>query len=110
VLAMLTLEPTELARRAEALLSFCPSAVRATTLPGESAVGGGAFPGAVLATTLVALEAGPLGPDGLALRLRLGDPAVVARVADDRVLLDPRTLSEVTFPLVGRAIEQALVS
>ena len=49
--------------------------------PGESAVGGGSFPGAVLPTTLVALDAGSLGPDGLALRLRVGEPSVIARVS-----------------------------
>jgi L-seryl-tRNA(Ser) seleniumtransferase len=64
----------------------------------------------VLPTTLVALEAGSLGPDGLALRLRLGEPALVVRVAADRVLLDPRTLPEDAFPAVVRAIEQALLS
>ena len=110
VLAMLTLDPSELARRAERLSALCPAAVRATTLEGESAVGGGSFPGAVLATTLVALDAAPLGPDGLALRLRLGQPSIVARVAGDRLLLDPRTLPEDSFPVVADAIEQALVS
>jgi L-seryl-tRNA(Ser) seleniumtransferase len=110
VLAMLTLDPGELERRAGRLAAICPHAVRAETIPGESAVGGGAFPGATLATTLVAVDAGSLGPDGLALRLRLGDPAVVARVAGDRVLLDPRTLREESFPIIARAIEQALLS
>ncbi|HEU5304201.1 MAG TPA: L-seryl-tRNA(Sec) selenium transferase [Gemmatimonadales bacterium] len=110
VLAMLTLSATELARRAERLAELCRPAVRAETVAGESAVGGGAFPGAVLPTTLVVIDAGELGPDGLALRLRVGDPAVVARVADGRVLLDPRTLPEETFHLVARAIEQALLS
>jgi L-seryl-tRNA(Ser) seleniumtransferase len=110
VLAMLTLGADDLAARAQQLASLCPPEVRAETISGESAVGGGAFPGAVLTTTLVAIDAGPLGPDGLALRLRLGDPAVVARVAEDRVLLDPRTLPEETFPIVARAIEQALLS
>ena len=66
-------------------------------------MGGGAFPGAVLPTTLVALDAGALGPDGLALRLRLGEPAVVARVGGGRVLLDPRTLPEESFPVGRRA-------
>ncbi len=108
VLAMLTLDPGELARRAERLAAVCPAAVRAGAVPGESAVGGGSFPGAVLATTLVALDAGSLGPDGLALRLRLGQPSIVARVASDRVLLDPRTLPEDSFPVVAAAIEQAL--
>jgi len=77
---------------------------------GESAVGGGAFPGAVLPTTLVALDAGPLGPDGLALRLRLGDPAIVTRVAGDRVLLDPRTLSDSAIDAVGRGLAKALLA
>jgi L-seryl-tRNA(Ser) seleniumtransferase len=110
VLAMLTLDQDELSRRATRLASSCPSAVQARTLPGESAVGGGSFPEAVLPTTLVALESGSLGPDGLALRLRLGEPPVVVRVAADRVLLDPRTLPEDSFPAVARAIEQALLS
>jgi L-seryl-tRNA(Ser) seleniumtransferase len=110
VLAMLTLAPVELARRAEALASLCSHQVPAELIPGESAVGGGAFPGIVLPTTLVAIDARDLGPDGLALRLRLGDPAVIARVAGDRVLLDPRTLPEETFPLVSRAIEAAFLS
>jgi L-seryl-tRNA(Ser) seleniumtransferase len=110
VLAMLTLDGAELARRAEGLASACPSGVSATTIPGESAVGGGSFPGVVLATTLVALNAGALGPDGLALRLRLGQPSIVPRVAGDRVLLDPRTLPVDSFPVIARAIEQALAS
>jgi L-seryl-tRNA(Ser) seleniumtransferase len=110
VLAMLTMDAGELSRRAARLAGLCPPAVRARTVPGESAVGGGSFPGAVLPTMLVALDAGPLGPDGLALRLRVGEPAVIARVASDRLLLDPRTLPEDTFPTVVRAIERALAS
>ena len=108
VLAMLTAAASHLAARAERLAALCPPAVSAATLPGESAVGGGAFPGAVLPTTLVALDAGALGPDGLALRLRLGQPSVVTRVAGDRVLLDPRTLPDASFPAVAAAVEQAL--
>jgi hypothetical protein len=34
----------------------------------------------------------------------------VTRVFDDRVLLDPRTLPEDSFPSVARAIEAALLS
>jgi L-seryl-tRNA(Ser) seleniumtransferase len=110
VLAMLTLDPAELHRRATHLASLCPVATRAETVPGESAVGGGAFPGAILPTTLVALDAGPLGANGLALRLRLGETPVVARVGGGRLLLDPRTLPEDVFPVVAGAIERALAS
>jgi L-seryl-tRNA(Ser) seleniumtransferase len=110
VLGMLTLDPSELGRRASRLAGLCPERVRATTVAGDSAVGGGSFPGAILPTTLVAIEAGQLGADGLALRLRLGDPPLVVRIAGGRILLDPRTLPEEAYPSVVRAIEQALIA
>jgi L-seryl-tRNA(Ser) seleniumtransferase len=110
VLGMLTMSAEELATRAERLAALCPPAVAATTMGGESAVGGGSFPGAVLPTTVVALDAGLLGPDSLALRLRLGEPSIVTRVAGNRVLLDPRTLPTESFPGIARAVEQALTS
>lgn len=110
VLAMLTIQPDELERRARNLAALCPAEVRAQVIPGQSAVGGGSFPGAALPTTLVAIEPGDLGADGLALRLRLGEPSVVTRVGGDRVLLDPRTLTEQSFPAVAHAIQTALRS
>jgi L-seryl-tRNA(Ser) seleniumtransferase len=105
---MLTLDPASLAERAGALAVACPAELRPTTTPGESAVGGGAFPGVTLPTTLVVLDPGLLGPDGLTLRLRLGDPAVVARVAGGRVVLDPRTLEPGSEPAVADALAAAL--
>jgi L-seryl-tRNA(Ser) seleniumtransferase len=108
VLRMLTLEPDELAARARRLAAECPPELHPVLQPGESAVGGGSFPGAVLPTTLVSLDPGVLGADGLALRLRLGEPGVVTRVAAGRVLLDPRTLPEDAAPAIGRALTQAL--
>ena len=50
---------------------------------------------------LVSLDPGALGPDGFALRLRLGNPSVIARVSEGRVLLDPRTLTEPFDPLIA---------
>jgi L-seryl-tRNA(Ser) seleniumtransferase len=108
VLRMLTLGSEELERRAGRLAAACPASLHPALEPGQSAVGGGSFPGAVLPTTLVSLDAGELGPDGLALRLRLGDPVVVARVGGGRVLLDPRTLPEESFRTVGAALVEAL--
>jgi L-seryl-tRNA(Ser) seleniumtransferase len=108
VLTMLTLDAGELERRARRLASLCPGVCRPEIVPGESAVGGGAFPGAILPTILVTIQSESLGADGLALRLRRGNPPVITRVAGSRVLLDPRTLPEESFPLVAGAIEIAL--
>ena len=108
VLRMLTLDPVALERRALDLAAACPPELRPATTPGVSAVGGGAFPTATLPTTLVTLDPGPLGADGLALRLRLGDPILIARVADGRVVLDPRTLEPGSEATAAAAVAAAL--
>jgi L-seryl-tRNA(Ser) seleniumtransferase len=108
VLRMLTLGPEELRQRAERLQSVLPSVRLSALISGHSAVGGGSFPAAELPTTLVALDPGELGAAGLALRLRLGTPPVVARVQEGRVVLDPRTLPEEAFPAVGEAVKAAM--
>jgi hypothetical protein len=55
----------------------------------------------------VALDPGELGSDGLALRLRLGDPSLITRVQDGRVLLDPRTLPASALPLIAQLVSAA---
>jgi L-seryl-tRNA(Ser) seleniumtransferase len=64
----------------------------ATVTACASAVGGGSLPGETLPSYAVALASD--GSDALARGLRLGDPAVVARIAAGRVLLDVRTVLE----------------
>jgi len=56
----------------------------------QSMVGGGSLPGETLPTTVLALDVDH--PNQLLEILRNGSPSVVARVEDDRVLLDPRTV------------------
>lgn len=111
VLRMLTSQPAELRTRAKslaALLGTVPGLPAPPALePGHSTPGGGSFPGAELATTLVVLEPGPLGADGLALRLRLAETPVVARIHDSRVVLDPRTIHDAEFPAVAAALGTA---
>jgi L-seryl-tRNA(Ser) seleniumtransferase len=104
VLAMLTADPAELGERAARLAALCPEWSRAAVIAGESAVGGGSFPGAALPTSLVALTPGALGADALALRLRLSRPPVVARVADGRVMLDARTLADADLPVIAAVL------
>jgi len=109
VLRMLTLAAGDLERRAATLLGAIAVPDRASLVPGFSAVGGGSFPGAKLPTTLVAIDPGPVGASGMALRLRIGTPPVIPRVQDERVVLDPRTLPEESLSEVGAAVSTALV-
>ena len=107
-LAMLTAPPATLAARAAAIAARLPAVLAPVLEPGDSAVGGGAFPDVKLATTLIRLFPGDLGAAGLALRLRLSDPPVILRVTDEHLLLDPRTIaSSEEASLIG-AFESAI--
>jgi L-seryl-tRNA(Ser) seleniumtransferase len=59
---------------------------------GRSTVGGGSLPEETLPTWLLALQVEH--PNSFAGRLRDAQPAVIARVEDDRLVLDPRTVPE----------------
>ncbi len=107
-LRMMRLSKDEIARRAEALAAQINSQkahetrqrgpagdfaeLKVEVLDGESVVGGGAAPTAVLPTRLIALTHRDLSADELCRRLRQSDPPVIARVEEARVLLDLRTV------------------
>lgn len=57
---------------------------------GLSAVGGGSLPGETLPTYLLALSVER--PDDFLARLRAQHPAIIARLEEDEVILDPRTV------------------
>jgi len=83
---------------------------RGTSVEGESTVGGGSLPGETLPTWLLALDSEgiPGGATELARRLRQGTPSVVARVQDEKVMLDPRTVSLDEEPQLLVALAAAL--
>jgi L-seryl-tRNA(Ser) seleniumtransferase len=67
---------------------------RGQVIRGFSTIGGGSLPGETLPTWLLVLTADglPGGVQGLATRLREAETPVIARIEDDRVVLDPRTV------------------
>ena len=96
-LRMLTTPVAEIGARAEAL------AARVREVLGDSAqvecideiarAGGGSLPLAEIATVVVAVAPSAMSVAELEERLRTGaDPAIVARVKEGRLLIDPRTL------------------
>jgi L-seryl-tRNA(Ser) seleniumtransferase len=95
VLRMIHAPLAEIRARAEAFaraLAARAPALRPALVDGESAVGGGAAPTVGVPTVTVACEPGPAGADALARALRAGSPPVVVRVAEDRLVVDLRTV------------------
>jgi L-seryl-tRNA(Ser) seleniumtransferase len=111
VLRMLTATADDLAATAERLAAALRLAgVPATVVPGESAVGGGAFPTASLPTSLVRIDMPDRTAAAVENALRAADPPVIARIVDDRVVLDPRTLPPDALARLPAIVGQVLAS
>jgi L-seryl-tRNA(Ser) seleniumtransferase len=108
VRALAVSEPV-LALRAQALAQALWSGGEAPValVDGESVPGGGALPLCRLPTRLVLV--GGEGPEarGLLEALRAGDPPVVARIVDDRVALDVRTVPDEAVATLARRVGEA---
>jgi len=86
---MIALPLDAITARAEAWRSALGAA--AAVEAGRSMIGGGSLPEESLPTAVVTVRTP--APDALARRLRVGEPAIVARVEHGRVVLDPRTVA-----------------
>jgi L-seryl-tRNA(Ser) seleniumtransferase len=95
-------------RRAGRVLHRVPATAREalglTVVAGRSEVGGGALPLAELPTAVLTLGASGHPAAGLDARLRAGRPPVIGRIADDRLLLDCRTVMDDEVPLLAAAL------
>ncbi len=112
-LRMLTVSSEVLESRARALAELLESVIddnRAlfTVEKGISAVGGGAMPAAELLTFVVSVSPANMRPGELQAALRHGQPAVMSRVQDDRLIMDLRTINDEEFQLLAIALSSVL--
>ncbi|MFO0930481.1 MAG: L-seryl-tRNA(Sec) selenium transferase [Gemmataceae bacterium] len=111
VLRMLATPLDELRRRAEALaarLATVSGVTLARAAADEAFVGGGSLPDQAMPTWVVEVKAS-VSDDELARRLRTGEPAVMARIRGDTLVLDVRTVfADQETPLID-AVTRAIV-
>ncbi len=110
VRAMVQAPPEELAERAAALLESLPPSARAVCEVRRHAgrTGGGTLPERDLAGYALRLAPTDRTAETLARELRAGDPPVVARVAEEAVWIDVRTLLPGEERIVARRLEEIL--
>ncbi|MGI8787904.1 MAG: L-seryl-tRNA(Sec) selenium transferase [Pyrinomonadaceae bacterium] len=68
--------------------------LRVAIIKGNSVVGGGSAPTAQPTTTLLALEHAKMSAANLEEKLRLSAPPIIARIWEDKVTIDLRTVSK----------------
>jgi len=107
-LRMLSQAASVVRRRAGRVLRRVPVPVRTaldlTIAADRSEVGGGALPLAALPTAVLALGTPGHPATALDARLRAGRPPVIGRIADDRLLLDCRTVMDDEVPRLAAAL------
>ncbi len=106
---MLSLRPAEIENRArhfiDQLAGVGAFGLTASIVAGNSAVGGGSGPNVHPSTTLIALKHAELKADEIEQKLRSGTVPVISRIADDRVLLDLRTVDIGEEPMLIAALQ-----
>jgi len=75
-------------------------------IPGESTIGGGSLPGETLPTWLLQLKS--KSPNKLLNALREGKPPIIARIQDQSVVLDPRTVQTEEEIMIIQRLKQLL--
>lgn len=93
-LRMLAMSAEMLRARATAFVSNLADVpqLRASVVEGHSAVGGGSGPNVHPPTWLVAIEHVSISVEDIERQLRTASPPIIARIAEDRLLLDLRTV------------------
>ncbi len=112
VLRMLTMPMAELRERANRLRDLLSATVpgeRFEVAGDETFSGGGALPGQALETVVVRWRPANLSAGEAVKRLRGGDPAVVARISEDRILFDIRTVRPEIFATLVTSVAAAAV-
>lgn len=111
-LRMLSANFNNLQKRAEELLILLQDAAgnkaMVTLEEGDSAVGGGAMPTAQLPGGMVGIHPLGMSVSQLASRLREGEPAVIGRLQEDRLLIDVRTIQKGEDMMLAGALAAAL--
>jgi L-seryl-tRNA(Ser) seleniumtransferase len=109
-LRMMRISDDELARRAgqltEEIRAGCPN-LNVEVIESRSVLGGGAAPGSTLPTHAVALKSAGMTANELCTRLRRWETPIIARVEDERVLLDLRTVDPMQEAVILAALESA---
>ncbi len=95
VLRMLRMTKEEIGERAERFVAGSQiSDLRFEIIDGHSAIGGGAAPNVQLETRLIAVSHAEMSASKLEFKLRQNDVPIIARIVEDQVVIDLRTVGE----------------
>ncbi|MCO1602040.1 L-seryl-tRNA(Sec) selenium transferase [Desulfosporosinus nitroreducens] len=105
-LRMITSPVSEMEAKAKMLISLLEARpdVHYSIMDTLSQIGGGSLPDVTLASCAVGILSDRLSANAMEERLRMGNPPVIARVSQDSVLLDMRTVDGNEIPTLAACL------
>jgi L-seryl-tRNA(Ser) seleniumtransferase len=108
-LQMMLADISEIAKKAETIatrLSKLKVNAKVEIIDGFSETGSGSLPTQQLATKLVSIEPKNMNAETLAEKLRQNNPPIIARISEDKVMMDPRTLADGDDSIIAEALKR----
>jgi L-seryl-tRNA(Ser) seleniumtransferase len=109
-LKMLLKKPEDVKKRANKLAKLLKKTVKADikVVEDEAFAGGGSLPEFSLKTYCVSVSGAKRSANQIEERLRKGEPAVIARIKEDALLLDARTIAEEEIAPLAECLKAAV--
>ncbi|HXX80118.1 MAG TPA: L-seryl-tRNA(Sec) selenium transferase [Thermodesulfovibrionales bacterium] len=110
-LRMLLEDPGTIKARAKKIASLIKREIKGVVLQvkeDSSQAGGGSLPAAEFPTYVVAIKPEKISVNQMEETLRRGEPALIARIQGNSLILDARTIGELEITAVARAVTAAL--
>ncbi len=110
VLRLITASLETIEERCTRLINKVSSETRAymniSIVNGFSEMGGGSLPGEGIPTRLISLHSEKISAEEIAARMRGNTPPIFARIEQDHVLLDMRTVYDTEVEMIAAALEK----
>lgn len=106
--AMANIPEEEIKSRALGWLARLGPGLQGEVLSAPSTMGGGSLPGETIPSWSLVLHSEEFSSAEIAARLRRGRPAILTRVIQDRVWLDPRTVFDWQDQTLGEILEEGM--
>ncbi len=111
VLRMLFQRPEDIKKKAMKLQKMIKKELSDIEIAVErdsSQAGGGSLPEVNLPTFVVSVRRSSISAESLKENLRFTDPPVIARIRENRLVFDLRTVEEKEIPLISRSLKTAI--
>lgn len=112
-LRMLTISFQDICKKADIMLKIIKNDIGSIAdvdfADMDSRPGGGSFPGLKLPTRCITIQPKNMSVSRLEIKMRMSTPGIIARIEDNKYILDPRTIQDGQEAIISSTLAKALI-